>query len=64
MDRVTEAYTALTGEPMTPEQANIFMICLKLVRAQTSSYHDDDHYIDGVNYFAMAGEAASEASTK
>lgn len=62
MDKVTTAYTAITGKPMTPEEANIFMVCLKLVRSQTTSKYNDDHYVDGVNYFAMAGEEAHKVS--
>lgn len=62
MDKVTAAYTAITGKSMTPEEANIFMVCLKLVRSQTTSKYNDDHYVDGVNYFAMAGEEAHKVS--
>lgn len=64
MDKVTTAYTAITGKDMTPEEANIFMVCLKLVRSQTTSKYNDDHYIDGINYFAMAGEEAHKVSKK
>ena len=62
MDKVTTAYTAITGKDMTPEEANIFMVCLKLVRSQTTSKYNDDHYVDGINYFAMAGEEAHKVS--
>lgn len=62
MDRVTAAYTAITNKEMTPEEANIFMECLELVRSQTTSKYNDDHYIDGINYFAMAGEESHKVS--
>lgn len=62
MDRIVDMFNAATGHKLSEAQGNIFMVCLKVVRSETSTYHDDDHYIDGVNYFAMAGEAASEAA--
>ena len=62
MDRIVDMFNAATGHELSEAQGNIFMVCLKVVRSETSTYHDDDHYIDGVNYFAMAGEAASEAA--
>ncbi|MGP5174409.1 DUF6378 domain-containing protein [Psychrobacter immobilis] len=62
MDRIVDMFNAATGHKLSEAQGNIFMVCLKVVRSETSAYHDDDHYIDGVNYFAMAGEAASEAN--
>lgn len=62
MDRIVDMFNAATGHELSEAQGNIFMVCLKVVRSETSTYHDDDHYIDGVNYFAMAGEAASEAT--
>lgn len=64
MDRIVDMFNAATGHELTEAQGNIFMVCLKVVRSETSTYHDDDHYIDGINYFAMAGESSSEASTK
>lgn len=62
MDKVTAAYTDITDKDMTPEEANIFMVCLKLVMTQTTSKYNDDHYIDGINYFAMAGEEAHKVN--
>ena len=62
MDRIVNMFNAATGHELNEAQGNIFMVCLIVVRSETSTYHDDDHYIDGVNYFAMAGEAASEAN--
>ena len=64
MDRIVDMFNAATGHELTEAQGNIFMVCLKVVRSETGTYHDDDHYIDGVNYFAMAGESSSKASTK
>lgn len=60
MDRIVNMFNAATGHELSEAQGNIFMVCLKVVRSETSTYHDDDHYIDGVNYFAMAGEASSK----
>lgn len=60
MDRIVDMFNAATGHELSEAQGNIFMVCLKVVRSETSTYHDDDHYIDGVNYFAMAGEASSK----
>lgn len=64
MDRIVNMFNAATGHELSEAQGNIFMVCLKVVRSETSTYHDDDHYVDGINYFAMAGESASKASTK
>lgn len=64
MDRIVDMFNAATGHELSEAQGNIFMVCLKVVRSETSTYHDDDHYIDGINYFAMAGESSSKASTK
>ena len=60
MQRIVDMFNAATGHNLSEAQGNIFMVCLKVVRAETSTCHDNDHYVDGVNYFAMAGEASSK----
>jgi len=56
IDRACVIYTMVTGEEMTPFQANIFMHALKLARLNTDR-REIDHYVDGINYLAFAGAA-------
>lgn len=57
MPAVVEAFRALTGHSLTEQQGWLFMALIKIKRSQ-SGEPDVDHYIDGANYFALAGEAA------
>lgn len=54
---VVAAFNALTGHSMTEQQGWLFMALVKVRRSQTGK-PDADHYVDGANYFALAGEAA------
>ncbi len=54
---VVAAFNALTGHAMTEQQGWLFMALVKVRRCQTGK-PDPDHYVDGANYFALAGEAA------
>lgn len=54
---VVAAFNALTGHTMTEQQGWLFMALVKVRRCQTGK-PDPDHYVDGANYFALAGEAA------
>lgn len=56
IDRACVIYTMVTGEELTPFQANIFMHALKLARLNTDR-REIDHYVDGINYLAFAGAA-------
>lgn len=53
---VIAAFNALTGHALTVQQGWFFMALLKIKRAQTG-LPDPDHYIDGANYMALAGES-------
>ena len=54
---VIAAFNALTGHAITEQQGWLFMALVKVKRSQTGK-PDADHYVDGANYFALAGEAA------
>lgn len=58
---VVSAFEALTGHRMTEQQGWLFMALVKFKRSQ-SGKPDLDHYVDGANYFALAGESALAAS--
>lgn len=55
-------FRVLTGIEMTEEQGWLFMVCLKMVRAQQGGYRADS-YEDGAAYFALAGESAAQERT-
>ena len=61
MGRIVTAYNAITDQAMTEAQGHAFMTVLKMVRAELSRDYDADHYVDGVNYMAMYGEAKHAA---
>lgn len=61
MARIVAAYNAIADADMSEAQGHLFMIVLKLVRAELSRGYDADHYIDGINYLAMYGEAKHTA---
>jgi len=52
-------FNTLTGAGLTDEQGWLFMVCLKMVRAQQGRYRADS-YEDGAAYFALAGESAAQ----
>jgi hypothetical protein len=54
---VVAAFNAITGHQLTAQQGWIFMAMVKLRRSQ-SGKPDVDHYLDGSNYIALAGEEA------
>lgn len=58
MGKTVAAFNALTGHSLTEEQGWLFMVMLKMARAQQGEYKHDN-YLDGTAYFALAGEAAS-----
>ena len=57
MERACLIYNTITGERLTPYQANMFLHSLKLSRIR-SDWKKGDNYFDGINYLAFAGEAA------
>jgi Domain of unknown function (DUF6378) len=56
--RVVGAFNALTEHKLTNEQGWLFMVLLKLARAQGGSYKADN-FDDGAAYVALMGEQAS-----
>lgn len=59
IEKTVDMFNTLTGHSLTSEQGWMFMVCLKLVRAQQGRY-SPDNYEDGAAYFALAGEVASK----
>ena len=58
--KTREAFNIITGDGVmnTDERAWLFMVLLKLVRAQSGNLRMDS-YEDGAAYFALAGESAA-----
>lgn len=61
MPSVVRAFEALTGHALDEQQGWLFMALIKVKRSQ-SGKPDLDHYVDGANYFALAGESALAAT--
>ena len=59
ISKTVEMFNTLTEHGLTEEQGWLFMVCLKMVRAQQGRYRADS-YEDGAAYFALAGESAAE----
>jgi hypothetical protein len=59
ISKTVTMFNILTGAGLTDEQGWLFMVCLKMVRAQQGRYRADS-YEDGAAYFALAGESAAQ----
>ena len=57
MTRACQIFELITGSPLSPYHANVFMHALKLSRIRTSP-GKLDNYVDGINDLAFAGEFA------
>lgn len=57
MSRAVGAFNALKGTNMSETDGWLFMVLLKMSRAQQGKYHSDD-YLDIVGYSALLAEAA------
>ena len=55
--RACQIFELITGSPLSPYHANVFLHALKLSRIRTSP-GKLDNYVDGINYLAFAGEFA------
>jgi hypothetical protein len=55
MKRTVDLFNAAFGTSMTEYQGWMFMVFLKLARAQGGAYREDD-YLDMAAYVALAGE--------
>ena len=59
--RITQAFNAITGHTLTPEEGIMFMIFLKLDRERHNPKRDNR--VDGAGYFNVL-DMATEAKTK
>lgn len=58
MARTVQTFNSLTGMKMTEREGWVFMVLLKLARAEAGNFREDD-YIDCAAYAMLAGECAS-----
>lgn len=58
MAKLVAAYNAVTGASMTEQEGWLFMVLLKIVRAQTGGFNFDD-YVDSAAYISLWGESKS-----
>lgn len=49
-------FNGLTSGSMSEREGNLFMVCLKLARAQQGTHDRPDDYVDAIGYTALAGE--------
>ena len=59
MASCVSGFNAIYGKDLTEEQGWAFMVILKMARTRTGAFREDN-YVDGANYFAFMGEAASQ----
>ena len=57
MTRACQIFELITGSPLSPYHANVFMHALKLSRIRATPGKLDS-YVDGINYLAFAAEFA------
>ena len=58
MARTVQTFNSLTGKNLTEREGWVFMVLLKLARAEAGNFREDD-YIDCAAYAMLAGECAS-----
>jgi len=58
MDKVATIATIITGIHLTPHDVALVLHAVKLSRLNNDR-SNPDHYVDGVNYLAFAGELIS-----
>ena len=51
--KLAAAFTVLTGKEITPGDAALFLIVLKLVRLKNSSYKHRDSLVDAAGYLGL-----------
>lgn len=56
-ERACTMYNLLTGQSLTPFEANAFMVCLKLARMRFDQ-KVADNYIDTINYISFMAQFA------
>ena len=60
MSSCVDGFNAIYNKDLTEEQGWAFMVLLKMARTRTGAFREDN-YVDGANYFAFMGEAASHS---
>lgn len=60
---VAAAWSAITGKPMSEEEAWLFLVLLKAKRLHDAPGPHDDSATDGAVYFALMGESKHAASS-
>ena len=55
MPQIVSMFEAMSGKTLSPQEGHIFMLALKLVRMRNDHSGDTDHYVDAINYLALAG---------
>lgn len=58
-DAISQTASAVLDKEFTPYEIAMIFHCAKLCRTRTSR-KDMDHYIDGINYLAFAGQFADK----
>jgi|15BtaG_2_1085339.scaffolds.fasta_scaffold01693_5 hypothetical protein len=61
-EQIAAIFNAVTGHKITPREAAMFQICVKLARCRTSP-NKGDNYVDGMAYFGIAFECAMSEGT-
>lgn len=58
-DSISYVSSTVLGKTITPYDVAMIFHCTKLCRTKTSKL-DMDHYVDGINYLAFAGQFADQ----
>jgi hypothetical protein len=62
MDRVAQISTLITGIHLTPHDIALILVALKLAR-MNNNRREKENYVDGINYFAFAGDLIDAEDT-
>jgi len=62
MHRIAEISTLITGLHLTPHDIALILHSVKLAR-MSSNRKEKDNYVDGINYFAFAGDLVDAEDT-
>lgn len=62
MERTSHISTLITGIHLTPHDIALILMSVKLARMGTNC-REKDNYVDGINYFAFAGELVNAEDT-
>ena len=63
MGNVAQIARIITGFPLTAHDVALVLLAVKLSRLP-SDRANPDHYVDGINYFAFAGELVNFENTQ